>query len=228
MESDMTTDQPDPCDANMTDHMRRYGHLPSAELEEAGDHMAEVGMTFHNDTAVDIEDPTATQLCGTCLHQQRWHDVDGCRRRDPDTTEQCGCVTFRDGPADIEDPTRDPSVEQLPSVMTNMTPAQFQQWVDREGDIFVVYLPGNQSFILKVPEAHYQFFVAMMQQVKFCLGNAVQAVRMSVVQGPPADADADFAPGSDPGAYSDFVKAPPTQWTDGDDPANFPDGAVGR
>lgn len=95
----------------------------------------------------------------------------------------------------VHDATIDPrdTVEQLPAVMTSMSPAQFNAWVQSDGDMFVVYLPGQKSFIMKVPADHNAFFVALLQQVKFALGPEVQAIRMSVMSGPPADVDAGTA-----------------------------------
>lgn len=90
---------------------------------------------------------------------------------------------------DIHDPTRPPGVDQLPSVVTSMTPDTFKEWLAADGDLFVVYLPDRRSFIIKVPAVHNAFFVAMMQQVKFTLGPEVQAIRMTVVSGPPPDFD---------------------------------------
>jgi hypothetical protein len=47
----------------------------------------------------------------------------------------------------------------------------------------------------------------MMQQVRFCLGPEVQAVRMNVVTGPPADTQGEaYAPGADPAAYAKFAE----------------------
>jgi hypothetical protein len=99
--------------------------------------------------------------------------------------------------ATIEDPTTAPNVEQLPAVSTQFTPEQFQAWIAADGEMFVVYLPNRQSFVLKVPDVHNAFFVSMMQQIRFCLGSEVQAVRMHVVTGPPADVDGEpIAPAS--------------------------------
>jgi hypothetical protein len=86
-----------------------------------------------------------------------------------------------------------------------MTPEQFRDWVNSTGDIYVVYLPAGQSFVIKVPDQHNQFFVAMMQQVRFCLGPDVKAMRMTVVKGGPADTEADYAPGTDPAEYAKFT-----------------------
>lgn len=92
--------------------------------------------------------------------------------------------------ADIYDATNPTGIKQLPSVMTSLTPAAFKSWLAADGQLFVVYLPGRRSFIIKVPDVHNAFFVSMMQQVKFALGSdEVQAVRMTVVTGPPPDLD---------------------------------------
>lgn len=119
--------------------------------------------------------------------------------------------------ADIFDATTPPGVEQLPAVTTSMTPAQFKAWLNADGALFVVYLPDNRSFIIKVPQAHHEFFVAMMQQVRFALGGNVQAVRMNVVSGEPpaAEGTATEAPGwaQPPGGAEHTVHepAPPTE-----------------
>lgn len=247
----MTDDDPTPsCTAcgSMTDHvhepdcpaMRRGFGLP-AEANSKADrstyknlvaegHNANAGADLvkappAGDQLVAHEiDPQ--QLCGTCLHQRRRHpDDQRCRWRDPHTGERCNCATFLDGPPDIEDPTNDPTIEQLPAVTTSFTPEQFQAWLASEGEMFVVYLPAKrnnppearESFVIKVPEAHNAFFVSMMQQVRFCLGGEVQAVRMNVVTGPPADTQGEtYAPGADPVAYAEFTKAPPTEFTPGE------------
>lgn len=101
-----------------------------------------------------------------------------------------------DPEADIFDATNPAGIEQLPAVMTSMTPAAFKNWLDAEGELFMVLLPGRASFVIKVPTVHNAFFVSMMQQVKFALGPEVQAVRMNVVRGDPpaADGTADEAP----------------------------------
>lgn len=93
-------------------------------------------------------------------------------------------------PADIYDATSPPGVTQLPAVTTSMTPAQFKEWLASDGTLFMVILPANRTFVIKVPTAHHEFFVAMMQQVRFALGPEVQAVRMNMVTGPGADVDA--------------------------------------
>lgn len=80
------------------------------------------------------------------------------------------------------------------AVSTQFTPEAFKAWMDSEGEMFMVTLPGGKTFVLKVPSLHHEFFVAMMQQVRFALGTEVQAVRMTVVKGPPADVGADGQP----------------------------------
>lgn len=91
---------------------------------------------------------------------------------------------------EVFDATTPPGITQLPAVTTNMTPAQFKEWLAADGTLFMVILPANRTFVIKVPTAHHEFFVAMMQQVRFALGPEVQAVRMNMVTGPPADVDA--------------------------------------
>lgn len=104
-----------------------------------------------------------------------------------------------DDTADIFDATNPTGMQQLPAVMTQMTPDMFRKWVDAEGDLFMVLLPARASFVIKVPQQHNAFFVSMMQQVKFALGPEVQAVRMNVVRG---------EPGIDPGTGT-ADEAPP-------------------
>jgi hypothetical protein len=189
--------KPEPCDTSMTDHMHRYGHLPSEELGHA-DAMAEVGIPHVNDPTDTFEDPTTPD--------RRDVQCDGCGMWDG---HRDGCTSNRPLP-DIEDPTVTPGVEQLPAVISRFTtPAEFKDWLNSAGDMFVVYLPAGQSFIIKVPDAHHNFFVSVMQQVKFCLGDDVKAVRMQVMTGAPADVD-DYAPGADPAQYEQFAnpKAP--------------------
>lgn len=71
------------------------------------------------------------------------------------------------------------------NVNTSMTSEQFQQWLAADGEIFVVYMPNGKSFPIKVPPVHNEFFVAMMQQVRFTLGETVQAIRMLPMTGQP-------------------------------------------
>lgn len=93
---------------------------------------------------------------------------------------------------DIFDATAPPAgIQRLPDVVTSMTPDTFKTWLGADGQLFVVYLPDRRSFIIKVPDLHNAFFVAMMQQIRFALGPEVQAVRMTVVTGPPAEIDSD-------------------------------------
>lgn len=91
--------------------------------------------------------------------------------------------------SDIFDATNPAGIEQLPAVMTSMTPDTFRKWLDADGDLFMVMLPARASFVIKVPPQHNAFFVSMMQQVRFALGPEVQAVRMNVVRGGPPDVD---------------------------------------
>ncbi|WP_431231512.1 hypothetical protein ACQ856_18290 [Mycolicibacterium psychrotolerans] len=110
---------------------------------------------------------------------------------DPET----GAVTYENAtpispaPDDVYDATNPDGITQLPAVTTNFTPDQFKAWLAADGDLFMVILPTQRTFVLKVPAAHHEFFVAMMQQVRFALGPEVQAVRMNVVTGDPAAAD---------------------------------------
>jgi len=90
----------------------------------------------------------------------------------------------------IEDPTKIPGVHELPAVQTNFTPEQFRAWVDSDGEMFMVMLPAGRSFVIKVPTDYNAFFVSMMQQFRFTLGPEVQAIRMNLVTGPPADVNA--------------------------------------
>lgn len=90
----------------------------------------------------------------------------------------------------LHDATRDPTVGQEIAMHTALTPAEFNAWLASDGALFMVMLPGSRSFVMKVPEAHHEFFVALLQQVRFQLGPEVQAIRMNMVTGPPADVDA--------------------------------------
>lgn len=118
--------------------------------------------------------------CGDCGRRLREGDP-----RNPELPLTRGTP----GAGDIYDATTPPGIQQLPAVTTNMTPEQFKAWVHADGTLFMVILPANRTFIIKVPDAHHEFFVAMMQQVRFALGPEVQAVRMNVVSGDPAAAD---------------------------------------
>jgi hypothetical protein len=83
------------------------------------------------------------------------------------------------------DPTQTPDVHQLPAMMTHYTPEQFQQWLDTPGRLFIVYLPGRKSFVIKVPDEQHQFFADIMRQLRLTLGPEVQA--QSAVSVPGAD-----------------------------------------
>ncbi|AYB69422.1 hypothetical protein SEA_GANCHO_81 [Mycobacterium phage Gancho] len=96
---------------------------------------------------------------------------------------------YREPHPDIHDATTPPGVTQLPAVTTSMTPAQFKEWLAADGTLFMVILPTNRTFVIKVPAPQHEFFVAMMQQIRFALGPEVQAVRMNVVTGDPAATD---------------------------------------
>lgn len=85
---------------------------------------------------------------------------------------------------ELYDATNNPDIHLLPAQTTAMTPAQFRQWVDAEGDIFLVMLPGAKSFVVKVPDQHNRFFIALIQQFAVALGPEVQAVRMRAVEPP--------------------------------------------
>ncbi|WAB10185.1 hypothetical protein SEA_GRAVAILLIA_76 [Mycobacterium phage Gravaillia] len=114
---------------------------------------------------------------------------------DYDRCGECGGVLRGDDPrlatddTGVFDATTPPGVTQLPAVTTSMTPAQFKEWLASDGTLFMVILPANRTFVIKVPAPQHEFFVAMMQQVRFALGPEVQAVRMNVVTGDPAAAD---------------------------------------
>jgi hypothetical protein len=60
-------------------------------------------------------------------------------------------------------------------MMTNMTPTDFQQWINRPGTMFIVYLGDRKSFVIKVPDEHHEFFVDMLRQLRLILGPEVQA-----------------------------------------------------
>ena len=121
------------------------------------------------------------ERCGDCGRRLR----EGDPRRNTDPIGPAASP-----PADIYDATTPPGVTQLPAVTTSMTPAQFKEWLAADGTLFMVILPANRTFVIKVPTAHHEFFVAMMQQVRFALGPEVQAVRMNMVTAPGADVDA--------------------------------------
>ncbi|MCP3810804.1 hypothetical protein NLX62_00355 [Mycobacteriaceae bacterium Msp059] len=121
------------------------------------------------------------ERCGDCGRRLR----EGDPRNGPDPIGPAVSP-----PADIYDATSPPGVTQLPAVTTGMTPAQFREWLAADGTLYMVILPANRTFVIKVPGAHHEFFVAMMQQVRFALGPEVQAVRMNMVTGPGADVDA--------------------------------------
>lgn len=121
------------------------------------------------------------ERCGDCGRRLR----EGDPRKSPDPIGPAASP-----PADIYDATSPPGVTQLPAVTTSMTPAQFKEWLAADGTLFMVILPANRTFVIKVPTAHHEFFVAMMQQVRFALGPEVQAVRMNMVTAPGADVDA--------------------------------------
>lgn len=160
--------------------------------------------------------------CGSMVDHEHTPD---CSKRGPAFVGH-GPVTDMNDPNDIEtihaekttqpdtfhDPTANPMVERLPAQQTRMTPAQFENWMNADGDIFVVYLPGRKSFVMKVPDDQHAFFVAMMQQIRFALGNEVQAIRMHLVTAPPADIQdtSGFAPANDADAYAAFTANPPT------------------
>jgi hypothetical protein len=110
---------------------------------------------------------------------------------------------------DVFDATTPPGVTQLPAVTTSMTPAQFKEWLAADGTLFMVILPANRTFVIKVPTAHHEFFVAMMQQVRFALGPEVQAVRMNMVTAPGADVDAATGKADDAPQWAQ--PAPPTE-----------------
>jgi hypothetical protein len=88
-------------------------------------------------------------------------------------------------PADIYDPTRHPDIDELPAQTTNMTAKQFEEWVTSPGKIFIIYLPGQRSFVMKVTDEHHDFFVAMVKQLRMALGPEVQAAAAVACEAPP-------------------------------------------
>ena len=140
------------------------------------------------------------ERCGDCGRRLR----EGDPRRNPDPIGPAASP-----PADIYDATSPPGVTQLPAVTTSMTPAQFKEWLATDGTLFMVILPANRTFVIKVPTAHHEFFVAMMQQVRFALGPEVQAVRMNMVTAPGADVDAATGKADDAPQWAQ--PAPPTE-----------------
>ncbi|AXQ51510.1 hypothetical protein SEA_AMOCHICK_83 [Mycobacterium phage Amochick] len=126
------------------------------------------------------------------------HTTTAIAEGDYDRCGECGGVLRGDDPRLATDDTGDtgvfdattpPGITQLPAVTTSMTPAQFKEWLAADGTLFMVILPANRTFVIKVPAPQHEFFVAMMQQIRFALGPEVQAVRMNVVSGDPAAAD---------------------------------------
>lgn len=158
--------------------------------------------TDHTHTTVTVTEGGYAR-CGDCGRRLREGDprielcecaCDGCQTGDHCDRASCAQPSpigpAAAPPADIYDATSPPGVTQLPAVTTSMTPAQFKEWLASDGTLFMVILPANRTFVIKVPTAHHEFFVAMMQQVRFALGPEVQAVRMNMVTGPGADVDA--------------------------------------
>lgn len=78
-----------------------------------------------------------------------------------------------------------PHVEQLPAQNTKLTPGQLQEWIDAPGTIYIVYLPGQKSFVIKVPDEQHPFFVEFMRHLRKQLGNEVQAQSARPVEAPP-------------------------------------------
>lgn len=79
---------------------------------------------------------------------------------------------------------QNPDIHELPALTTLMSGQQFHEWMEAPGQIFIVYLPGEKSFIIKVPDEHNAFFVAMMRQIRMVLGPKVIAQSASPVPTP--------------------------------------------
>lgn len=83
-----------------------------------------------------------------------------------------------------------PQAHELPAMTTKMDADQFQQWIEAPGDIYIVWLPGGKSFVVKVPDEHNEFFVDMMRQIRMALGDEVVAQRATAVEPEPVEAPA--------------------------------------
>lgn len=129
--------------------------------------------------------PLATSLgiCALCSGRIRRQD------HHPDIARFDEAVAEHEAAEDMQ-----PDLPTDIAITTSFTPEGFKAWVASDGDLFLVTLPARKSFVLKVPTEHNAFFVAMMQQIRLAMGPEVQAVRMNVVTGPPADYTADEAP----------------------------------
>lgn len=79
----------------------------------------------------------------------------------------------------------EPHIEQLPAQNTKLTPEQLKEWIDAPGTIYIVYLPGQKSFVIKVPDEQHPFFVEFMRHLRKQLGNEVQAQSARPVEAPP-------------------------------------------
>lgn len=76
------------------------------------------------------------------------------------------------------------AVEHLPAQTTTMTADQFQAWLDAPGTIYLVYLPAEKSFAIKVPAEQHKFFVEFMRQLRKQLGADVKAQSATPVEAP--------------------------------------------
>lgn len=108
------------------------------------------------------------------------------------------------------DHTHPPGVREYPAMMTHMAPGEFKAWLEAPGRLFLVYLPAGKAFPIKVPDEQYQFFVAMLTQLRIHLGPEVQAQSAQPVAAPanqpppapaapPPDFGINLAPPAPPG-----------------------------
>lgn len=84
-------------------------------------------------------------------------------------------IIARGRDVDIYDATRHPDVDEMPAQTTFMDATQFQDWIASPGKIYIVYLPGQKSFVVKVTDQHHDFFIAIIKQLRMQLGGEVQA-----------------------------------------------------
>lgn len=79
----------------------------------------------------------------------------------------------------------EPHIVELPAQNTRLTPEQLKDWIDSPGTIYIIYLPGNKSFPIKITEEHHEFFVEFMRHLHKQLGGEVKAQSMRPVEPPP-------------------------------------------
>lgn len=122
-----------------------------------------------------------------------------------------------------------PEVHEMPAMATKMDPEQFQQWIESPGDIYIVWLPGGKSFVVKVPEEHNAFFVDMMRQLRLAMGDEVVAQRATAVEPEEIEVEAPAPVGTiDPADIlsSTMYECVKPEGHDCDDPAACPFGTI--